>query len=253
MRPATRCSCGGSRSTPTTSSRWRTARPAPSRSATRSTWRRPRSADQARGGARQRGSRHRRRGRRAVRRRVCGWRPAGRRRASRPAPRWRPTGWQAAQVSLSSSTGGAAVVVWVHRWDAASASRVARAAYRPAGGEFGEPVDLTAPVLGVFDSEVAASVDEAGDAHVAWTRLTPDDDHRLPRARAGARCHRARPPRCRRSRDGHRRSAGRDVRLGHRPVVGPAVDHVGLRRRQHGHGCGRPRTCTPRPGPTSSG
>ena len=75
-------------------------------------------------------------------------------------------------LSLSSSAAGAAVLAWIYRWDNDSDSRVARAAYRPAGGSFGAPIDLTEPVVGVFDDEIAASVDGGGHAFVAWTRRT---------------------------------------------------------------------------------
>ena len=79
-------------------------------------------------------------------------------------------------LSLGSSADGAAVLVWIHRWETTSNSRVARAVYRPAGGDFGSPVDLTAPVVDVFDQEVAASVDGAGHAFVAWSRSTRAED-----------------------------------------------------------------------------
>ena len=87
------------------------------------------------------------------------------------------------QISLSSAATGAAVLVWIHRWDEETGSQVARAVYRPAGGGFEDPVDLTAPVVGVFDNAVAASVDEAGNALVAWARITQGEDF-LARAHA---------------------------------------------------------------------
>ena len=87
-------------------------------------------------------------------------------------------------LSLASSASGAAVLAWIHQWDDSNGARVARAAYRPAGGEFGDPVDLTAPAPGVFDDEVAASVDAAGHGFVGWARTSQDED--VPR-RAHAR------------------------------------------------------------------
>ncbi len=80
-------------------------------------------------------------------------------------------GDRAVALTLSGSAAGASVLAWIYRWDA-SGSRVARAAYRPAGGSFGATIDLTERVVGVLDDEVAASIDPDGSAFVAWARRT---------------------------------------------------------------------------------
>ena len=143
-------------------------------------------------------------------------------------------------LSLSSSAGtkagaGVTVLAWTETLHPGSNSRLVRAAYRPAGGEFGTAVDLTAPVAGRDDGAVAA-VDAAGDAHVVWRRRSRDEafpSHVYARVLdvtapglgdvGGAG-------------DGHGRRDGRDVGHGDRPLVGSAVDHVGLRRRRQRHG-----------------
>ena len=81
-------------------------------------------------------------------------------------------------VSLSGGPDGAAILTWTDQANGAGpGSWVARAAYRPPDGLFGEPMEVTAQVAGGFDSAVTASVGHAGDVHVAWVRRNEAGDN----------------------------------------------------------------------------
>ena len=160
-------------------------------------------------------------------------------------------GDRAVALTLSGSAAGASVLAWIYRWDA-SGSRVARAAYRPAGGSFGATIDLTERVVGVLDDEVAASIDPDGSAFVAWARRTLAEGFLY---RAYARVLDGRGPVLPAVAVPATGTAGSAVAMS-----APASDlwsgppTITWNFGDGGTGAGAStRTCTPRPGPTPSG
>jgi hypothetical protein len=72
------------------------------------------------------------------------------------------------QVALDQA--GDAIVVWKRN---NGDDRITQAAFRPAGGSFGAPVDLSVPSTNDFDPQVA--MDQVGNAIVAWERFNGNE------------------------------------------------------------------------------